>query len=458
MVHPEFLQVVYPRLLTQRALGTLLGQCQELALVQDARHRIHREVPMMHFVHHDIRKALQRRTHIVFPPLRVGGVEVEHGSTLPVHTHGLGHDARRIAQPLASYLYIKGIELPVQVLLHGYLPRSVFLFLHRNGLVGRALVSRLIEQHPYLIGHGRPERELGLYRRVIHFGELSLPNRILVESTHVFLYRLATDRSRNDTCQNQTFELHILRVLKFLLHHLSGILGYEILPAGVCLCGNRAIHLQVVTIGRGQRIRGIEERSRHVIVQLQHALQHVRHLLLACLSVARYRHLDFQRGIFRYRYVSLQGSCHSHPLRTPQLEHRLHVLPEERRLDGQLVRQVRLDDSAHPLTDVCQLQVVVGILAEVYHPQREHLRLRVHNVQHPISHQVRTRVNAQYHLVLDRLSHLMTSISVGNPTTLSLKIFSNSSFKAMPCSVCQRCKVAVSSTSHCNEKHSLSAS
>ena len=215
MVHAQFLQVVDTCLFAQRALGTFFGQSQELTLVGDARYRVDGEVTVVHFVHHDVGKATQCRTYIVFPTFRVSRIEVEHGGTLSVHTHGLRHDAWSIAQPLAVHLHVEGIELAVQVFLNRHLPSAVLSLFHRDSLVGRAFVSRFIQQNLHLIRHGRPKRELGFHRRVIHLGEVSFPHRIIVERRSFLLYRLATDGCRNNPCQNQTFYIHFTKLFYY---------------------------------------------------------------------------------------------------------------------------------------------------------------------------------------------------------------------------------------------------
>jgi hypothetical protein len=62
--------------------------------------------------------------------------------------------------------------------------------------------------------------------------------------------------------------------------------------------------------------------------------------------------LIFQRRILVYGNVAVDGGGDGHALGAPQLEHRLHVLAEEKRgLDGQLVGQILADDARHTLVD-----------------------------------------------------------------------------------------------------------
>jgi hypothetical protein len=71
-----------------------------------------------------------------------------------------------------------------------------------------------------------------------------------------------------------------------------GILVYEVLPTGIRFCLLRSVHLQIMTIGCRQCIRGIKERSSHIIIHLQNALQHICYLFLAGLSVTCNGHLN----------------------------------------------------------------------------------------------------------------------------------------------------------------------
>ena len=187
-----------------------------------------------------------------------------------------------------------------------------------------------------------------------------------------------------------------------------------------------------MAIGCPQGIGGIHERAHLGIGNVQHALQHIGHLLLAGLAVAGNGHLDFQRSVFRYRDVTAQGSDNGYPLSTSQFQHRLYVFPEKRRFDGQFVRQIGSDDSPHPFVNMFQLEVGVGTAPKVDYPQGEHLRPGTGYLQHTVSHNIGTWVNAQNDFLFNRLYHLITSISVGNPITLSLKTFIISSFRRIP--------------------------
>ena len=105
----------------------------------------------------------------------------------------------------------------------------------------------------------------------------------------------------------------------------------EVLPAAVVL-GARfgSAHLQKVAVGCSQGIGGIHELRHFIFLDVEHSLQHRRHLFLGSLSLSGYRHLDFQRSIFVDGHVVVDGGCDGNALGSSQLEHRLHVLSEER--------------------------------------------------------------------------------------------------------------------------------
>ena len=94
----------------------------------------------------------------------------------------------------------------------------------------------------------------------------------------------------------------------------------------------------------------------------------------------------------------MDGSCDGRALSSAQLQHRLHVLPEERCLDGHLVGQITVDDTCHPFKDMPQLQVSIKKLAQVDHPHGYHLCLAVNHFQQAIAHDVRSWVDTQYNL------------------------------------------------------------
>ena len=153
-----------------------------------------------------------------------------------------------------------------------------------------------------------------------------------------------------------------------------------------------------MAVGCRQGIGGIEVLLHLLGVQLQYALQHARHLFLRRTSVARQSHLYLHGGIFVDGHIVLYGSRNGHALCTSQLQHRLHVFAEERRLDGQFVGQVLADDARDAFVDVSQFQVRVAHLVQVYDAQCYGRGLVAHDAQHPVPHQVRARVDAHDNL------------------------------------------------------------
>lgn len=74
-----------------------------------------------------------------------------------------------------------------------------------------------------------------------------------------------------------------------------------------------------MTVSSSQSIGGIHEAWHVVGAQLEHALEHVGHLLLAGRAIARDGHFDFQRSIFVDGNVAADGCGYGHALRPPNL-------------------------------------------------------------------------------------------------------------------------------------------
>ena len=155
--HPQFLQMVEPRLLPQISLCTLFRECQKLTPVMNTRHRIDGEIPVVQFINDDIRKTLQRRTLVFVPPLRVRRTPVDDGRPVTVHPHRLSQQSGSISLPYVVNLHVERIELPFQVFVHPSLPHPVGCRLHLHHPVGRASLPFLIEQHPHLLCRRCPE-------------------------------------------------------------------------------------------------------------------------------------------------------------------------------------------------------------------------------------------------------------------------------------------------------------
>ncbi len=145
---------------------------------------------------------------------------------------------------------------------------------------------------------------------------------------------------------------------------------------------------------RGKGIGGVEEGGHLVGGDVQGALQHGSHLLLAGGAVASNGHLDFAGFVLGDGHVAAQCGRHGHALGAPQFEHGLHVLAVERGLDGHLVGQELFDDAGHSLEDAAQAQVVVLHAVEFNHPHGNELGLLAVDAQQAISHDVGAWVDA----------------------------------------------------------------
>lgn len=91
----------------------------------------------------------------------------------------------------------------------------------------------------------------------------------------------------------------------------------------------------------------------------------------------------------------------------PELEHRLHVLAEEWRLDGHLVGQKFVDDARHAFEDSAQLEVWIVQRAQVDDTHCHHARLRVQHAQDAIAHDIGARVDAENDALLVHLGRFV---------------------------------------------------
>src|SRR5574344_2022141 len=92
--------------------------------------------------------------------------------------------------------------------------------------------------------------------------------------------------------------LIIFCIYKFLILNSFLVLIRKVLPTGVVLgsCLGAA-HLQEMAVGSTESVGGVHKLAHLARIELQQTLQHSCHLFLRGLSLSRYCHLDFQRGI-----------------------------------------------------------------------------------------------------------------------------------------------------------------
>ena len=207
----QFLQVVDARFLSSGGGGAFLGQGQELASVRDARERVDGEIPVVHLIEDDVRKALQFRADILVPTFGVGRVQVKDGGAVSIDAHGLGPYTGRIAQPGTIHLYIKGIELAVQVARYFYAPHPAIGLLHREDLDGFAAQPLVIELQADLFSGGRPQGKLGARRSIDHFFPFPFRHGILVILVLGFLHVLAS-HYRQCRQNQQVLQLHGINI------------------------------------------------------------------------------------------------------------------------------------------------------------------------------------------------------------------------------------------------------
>ena len=171
-VHAQFLEVIY---------RPVFGECHELAWIVaacalDVQLRVEvdvaccREVAVMQFIEDEILGG-NGGSLVGAPACRIGRLHVDDGATLAVHAHGLGPDTWSLAVEFAVHFHLKGVELALQVALHGSIPqRFTLVGGHLHRLERFAAQPLVIEAQRHRLGVAqRGEAEGGGLWRVFHF-------------------------------------------------------------------------------------------------------------------------------------------------------------------------------------------------------------------------------------------------------------------------------------------------
>ena len=116
------------------------GKGKILALILQTRCRRNREITYVELVDNEVGWRLDGRTHILVPSHRVGIIEINDGATVSVDANCLGEGSRRF-----SLTDIEGIELTLQIALHGSSPSFIAHLLHLQRLVSLTFLSILIK-------------------------------------------------------------------------------------------------------------------------------------------------------------------------------------------------------------------------------------------------------------------------------------------------------------------------
>lgn len=146
----------------------------------------------------------------------------------------------------------------------------------------------------------------------------------------------------------------------------------------------------MMTYGHGQSVRSIEVIG--LLIEFQYPLQHLPYLLLVRITVAGDGLLDLFRGIFRYAQTRLHGRSDGNALRPSQLQHALHVLPEERCFNSAANRFVLPDDAQHPLLYRLQPLVMVFLGVHFQHVHFNDAYLLPRNGDQSVTHNDRTGI------------------------------------------------------------------
>ena len=102
-------------------------------------------------------------------------------------------------------------------------------------------------------------------------------------------------------------------------------------------------------------------------INIQQPVEHPGNLLLGCPTLAGDRLFYPAWRIFENRYVTVKRRRNSHTLRASKLEHRLHILPIKRMLNGQLIRVKMINIPQHRVEDPFQLQWLIADPAKFNH-------------------------------------------------------------------------------------------
>ena len=151
---------------------------------------------------------------------------------------------------------------------------------------------------------------------------------------------------------------------------------------------------------------------RHLVVaKMEQFLQHTGNLILGSRPVSGDCHLDFQRSIFTDGDIMMDGCSNGNALRTSELQHWLHVLAEERSLDGKLVGQILVNDTRDTVKNLSQPQIYILLLAHINDTHDYQFCLVPTNTQHAIAHDVSPRIDAKEYLFRLWISFLHSWLS-----------------------------------------------
>lgn len=148
-----------------------------------------------------------------------------------------------------------------------------------------------------------------------------------------------------------------------------------------------------MTNGCGQSVGGIQ----NLVLQIdaQSSGKHSRYLLFGGIAVAGYDLFYFLGRVLSDGHSLGDGRRHSHALRTAQLEHRLHILAEKRRLNGHFTGQVIGDDFLQLRKNAFQTILVFLVFFEVNDAQVQHRQGFVVYFQNGITQHVGAGIYAE---------------------------------------------------------------
>ena len=150
-----------------------------------------------------------------------------------------------------------------------------------------------------------------------------------------------------------------------------------------------------------ERVRGVQ--MVRDFIETKYSLQHIRHLFLRGCTVARYGLLDFTWRILDERNVTGKCRRNAQSLSPAEFQHRLHVLAEERSLDGKHIRLIDLDNRRNLIKQYFHLRTHFHLRSQNYTTHSQEFCLFSPLFDYRITSYVRSRVYSEYPFLFCKL-------------------------------------------------------
>ena len=161
MRYTEFFQMIDTGFISSRILCSVLSKSQKLSFIFYSRIFCYRKIAHVHFINHDIGKALQFGTFIQFPSFRIRFLHIDDSCPFPVYPNCLCPHTGSFFQPDIIHFNLKGIKFTFQIFLNLNLPGTFFSPFHIFRSISHTFLSIVIKQELYLRCCRRPYPETG---------------------------------------------------------------------------------------------------------------------------------------------------------------------------------------------------------------------------------------------------------------------------------------------------------